>query len=232
MRGAVDGEPDGLAETSRGARDCLQLRGTDPGRGRRGLRAPGGPVPHVGERPQGVGADRLAVIGGRARHRDQGGVTGPRRVGCGLDAPGRAVPPLGQDGRDGGAVVIADRLAVIRRGAGDPVRSTSAPPAGSGMDWTTQVLPFHASASAVVPELPAWTPTASQEAAAVQDTAVKPAEFAPAGSGAACSAQAVPFQLSASGARRRRYCGSRPRPRRRRWMGTTPRRMYRSGPCG
>ena len=81
-----------------------------------------------------------------------------------------------------------------------PVSETSAPPAGSGMDWTTQAVPFHASASAVVPELPAWEPTASQEAAAVHDTAARPEELAPAGIGAACSFQAVPFQLSASGA--------------------------------
>jgi len=67
-------------------------------------------------------------------------------------------------------------------------------PALLGVDWTLQLLPFHASASVVVPLEVVFCPTELQTAEDVQE---RPARVAPAGFGVAVMLHKVPFQDSA-----------------------------------
>jgi hypothetical protein len=74
-------------------------------------------------------------------------------------------------------------------------RFAPADPAGLGMDWSVQVLPFQDSASGVF-DSPPWTwvpenPTAMQLDAAVHETPFRVPSFAPVGSGVGWIAQWV-----------------------------------------
>ena len=72
-------------------------------------------------------------------------------------------------------------------------------PAGSGVTWTRQLVPFHRSASGtLVPELSMFAPPAVQAVAEVQDTARNSLPGDPAGLAVAWMLHAVPFHRSAS----------------------------------
>jgi hypothetical protein len=73
-------------------------------------------------------------------------------------------------------------------------------PAGFGVVWMVQEVPFHASASGASLVEPKEVPTAVQASAATQDTAVRALLTDPAGLGVVWMVQEVPFHASANGA--------------------------------
>jgi len=81
-----------------------------------------------------------------------------------------------------------------------PFRLASLPP-GLGGIITAQVFPFHASVKGTPVGAAAYSyePTAMQALAALHDTANRLLFVAPLGCGVVLTAQALPFQLSASG---------------------------------
>jgi hypothetical protein len=73
---------------------------------------------------------------------------------------------------------------------------------GAGTCWMAHRLPFQRSASGTcAPEAVTYAPTAVHARAVEQDTAASPPELAPEGRPVSCTAQAAPFQRSASGKR-------------------------------
>jgi hypothetical protein len=73
-------------------------------------------------------------------------------------------------------------------------------PAGLGVAWMRQLVPFHRSASGVLlPRESVCAPTAVQARAEVQETAKNPLSGWPAGLGTAWIFHRVPVQISASG---------------------------------
>jgi hypothetical protein len=73
-------------------------------------------------------------------------------------------------------------------------------PAGTGVAWTRQLVPFHRSASGtLVPELCTLAPPAVQAVAEVQDTARNSLPADPAGLAVGWMRQLAPFHRSASG---------------------------------
>ena len=84
-----------------------------------------------------------------------------------------------------------------------PDRLAMFAPAGYGVGWMAQVVPFQTSASGFTSPLPmplplVRLPVAVQAVADVHDTASsRLARIAPSGLGVGCTDQATPFQLSA-----------------------------------
>jgi len=73
-------------------------------------------------------------------------------------------------------------------------------PAGRGVAWMAQFLPFHRSARGrAAPALVTYSPAAVQVRGDEQDTAKNPLASAPAGRGIAWIAQFLPFHRSARG---------------------------------
>src|ERR1700730_2292988 len=80
-----------------------------------------------------------------------------------------------------------------------PFRKLLTAPAGLGVGWIFQLLPFQRSASVTrVPEPLPESPTAVQAVAAVHDTPIRKLPVAPVGLGVGWIAQLLPFQRSAS----------------------------------
>ena len=72
-------------------------------------------------------------------------------------------------------------------------------PAGLGVDWIAQLLPFQRSANVITsPPLLREAPTAVQALAAVHDTAYSALPVAPVGAGVRRIVQLVPSQTSAN----------------------------------
>src|SRR6266581_1732499 len=80
-----------------------------------------------------------------------------------------------------------------------PLRKLTCAPAGLGVRWIRQVVPFHRSARGTgTPELFMETPTAVQAEGEVPDTPFRTLTCAPAGWGVRWIRQVVPFHRSAS----------------------------------
>ncbi|HEU4703623.1 MAG TPA: hypothetical protein VFS37_14165 [Conexibacter sp.] len=81
-----------------------------------------------------------------------------------------------------------------------PLRRVLVAPAGLGVVWIDQLVPFHASASENLPDAVLYEPTATQDVVDTQWLACNSASVAPTGEAADWFAQVLPFQYCAYGA--------------------------------